>query len=96
MNVGDLIMAEKSAVTTGAGEDAVGELEHDTKERLLAKIEHLKAALAESRVGQTCRQYGAQIDEGVHQKPYHYIAGAAAVGVLVGLVFGVLIERRRD
>lgn len=68
----------------------------ETKAGLMAKIEHLKQALAESRLTQKAREVGGQVDESVHRKPYHYIAGAAAVGALVGLVAGMLIARRRD
>jgi|GEM_PF-3420769 len=87
-------MADKAGAidATVASEDLVTE----TKAGLMARIEHLKQALAESRLAQKAREVGSQVDESVRRKPYHYIAGAAAVGTLVGLVAGMLIARRRD
>jgi ElaB/YqjD/DUF883 family membrane-anchored ribosome-binding protein len=87
-------MADKAATIEAAAEceDVGGE----TKAGLMARIEHLKRALADSRLGQKAREVGSQVDQSVHEKPYHYIAGAAVVGALVGLVAGMLIARRRD
>jgi len=87
-------MADKTETVDAAAETS--ELAQESKGVLMAKIESLKRALAESRVGQTCRQVGSQVDQSVHEKPYHYIAGAAVVGALAGLVAGLLIARRRD
>lgn len=88
-------MADNAA---GASVDVeeCGELCADTKAGLLARIETLKRALAESRLAQKARDVGTQVDQDVHEKPYHYIAGAAAVGALMGLAAGLLIARRRD
>ena len=87
-------MADK-AVTVESCEDSCEEAP-ETRAGMMARIERLKAALAESRVGQTCRQVGAQVDQSVREKPYRYIAGAAVVGLLAGLVAGLLIARKRD
>ena len=76
--------------------ETISESEKQTRAKLMAKIEELKAALAESRVAQTCRQCGAQIDESVHQRPYQYILGAAAFGAVAGLVAGLVIARQRN
>jgi ElaB/YqjD/DUF883 family membrane-anchored ribosome-binding protein len=76
--------------------EAVEDFSQETKAGLLAKIEGLKQALAESRVAQKCRQVGARMDESVHERPYHYIAGAAAIGALIGVVAGMMIARQRD
>jgi ElaB/YqjD/DUF883 family membrane-anchored ribosome-binding protein len=87
-------MADKNAAveTSPVNED----LGSETKACLMAKIEHLKQALAESQLAHKARELGVQVDAKVHDKPYHYIAGAAAMGALVGLVAGLLIARRRD
>lgn len=87
-------MADKN-VTIETTDDS-GDVVHETTAGLRARIEHLKTALAESRVAQTCKQVGNKVDESVREKPYHYIAGAAVVGVLAGLVAGLLIARKRD
>lgn len=87
-------MADKAGSIDVAVESE--DLVSETKAGLMAKIEHLKQALAESRLAQKAREVGSQVDQSVHDKPYHYIAGAAAVGALVGLVAGMLIARRRD
>lgn len=34
------------------------------------------------------KEAGAYMDENVHAKPYHYIAGAAVVGLLLGVLIG--------
>jgi ElaB/YqjD/DUF883 family membrane-anchored ribosome-binding protein len=73
-----------------------GDVAQETKAGLMARIERLKTALAESRLAQTCKEVGGKVDQSVREKPYHYIAGAAVVGVLAGLVAGMLIARKRD
>jgi ElaB/YqjD/DUF883 family membrane-anchored ribosome-binding protein len=87
-------MADKTA-TIETVEDH-GDLGNETTAGLRARIEHLKTALAESRVAQTCKEVSSKVDESVRERPYRYIAGAAAVGVLAGLVAGLLIARKRD
>lgn len=87
-------MADKTATIETAGDN--GDIVQETPAGLRARIERLKIALAESRVGQTCKQVGSKVDESVREKPYHYIAGAAIVGALAGLVAGLLIARKRD
>lgn len=87
-------MADKTT-TIETTEDS-GSVWQETKAGLQAKVEQLKAALAESRLGQTCREVGGKVDQSVREKPYHYIAGAAVVGILAGLVAGLLIARKRD
>jgi ElaB/YqjD/DUF883 family membrane-anchored ribosome-binding protein len=87
-------MADKTA-TIETAED-IGDVGQETPAGLRARIECLKAALADSRIGQSCREMGSKVDQSVREKPYHYIAGAAVVGVLAGLVAGLLIARKRD
>jgi len=87
-------MADKTATIDTAADN--GDLGQETPAGLRARIERLKTALAESRVAQTCKEMGSKVDESVREKPYRYIAGAAVVGVLAGLVAGLLIARKRD
>ena len=87
-------MADKTATIETAEDN--GDAAQETRAGLMARIERLKAALAESRLGKTCREVGGKVDQNVREKPYHYIAGAAVVGVLAGLVAGLLIARKRD
>ncbi len=87
-------MADKNVTLETADDSA--DVGQETAAGLRARIERLKTALAESRVAQTCKQVGTKVDESVREKPYHYIAGAAVVGVLAGLVAGLLIARKRD
>jgi ElaB/YqjD/DUF883 family membrane-anchored ribosome-binding protein len=87
-------MADKTATIETAEDN--GDIGLETQAGLRARIERLKAALAESRLGQTCKEVSGKVDQSVREKPYHYIAGAAVVGVLAGLVAGMLIARKRD
>jgi ElaB/YqjD/DUF883 family membrane-anchored ribosome-binding protein len=87
-------MADKTASIETA--ELNGEGSQETRAGLMARIERLKTALAESRLSQKCREVGEKVDESVRAKPYHYIAGAAVVGLLTGLVAGLLIARKRD
>ncbi len=82
--------------TLEAGVDVTAQEACASRKALIAKIDELKRALAESRVAQTCRQVGTQVDEKVREKPYQYIVGAAAVGALAGLVLGLLVGHRHD
>ena len=82
--------------------DAVQEMKKMGKNTKIALTEDFKA-LGEA-IGQTnvahrvvdARDYsvdkvkeaGAYMDENVHEKPYHYIAGAAIVGLLLGVLIG--------
>ena len=34
------------------------------------------------------KECGARMDENVHAKPYHYIAGAAVAGLVLGILIG--------
>jgi len=34
------------------------------------------------------KECGARMDENVHAKPYHYIAGAAVAGLILGILIG--------
>lgn len=87
-------MADKTAtIETTEGNGDAGQ---ETRAGLMARIERLKTALAESRLGQTCKEVGGKVDQSVREKPYHYIAGAVVVGALAGLVAGLLIARKRD
>ena len=81
---------------------AVKEMGGDTKALLLEDYVHLKKAFADTNVVKSlanakdytvtkAKEVGAQVDEHVHNKPYHYIAGAA----LIGLTLGVLIGRNK-
>lgn len=82
--------------TLDAAVEVTAQEAHESRKALIAKIDELKHALADSRVVQTCRQVGTQVDEKVHEKPYQYIVGAAAVGALSGLVLGLLVAQRHD
>ena len=34
------------------------------------------------------KEYGARMDDNVHARPYHYIAGAAVAGLVLGILIG--------
>lgn len=82
--------------------DAVQEMKKMGESTKIALTEDFKAlgeAIAETNVVHRivdARDYsvgkvkeaGAYMDENVHQKPYHYIAGAAVVGLLLGVLIG--------
>ena len=82
--------------------DAVGELKKmgkNTKIALTEDFKCLKDALGETNVAHRIidakdfsvgkvKEAGAVMDESVHDKPYHYIAGAALVGLLLGVIIG--------
>jgi len=87
-------MADKTASIESDAEGS--DLTPETKASLTAKIEQLKHALAESHLAQQCRQVSGRVDESVREKPYHYVAGAAVVGLVAGLVAGLVIARRSD
>ena len=82
--------------------DAVQEMKKmgkNTKIALTEDFSALSEAIGQSNVAHRivdARDYsvdrvkeaGAYMDENVHQKPYHYIAGAAVVGLLLGVLIG--------
>ncbi len=87
-------MADTPVTVENAAEKE--DLSNASRSELLARIEQLKRALADSRMARKAREVGTQMDQDVHQRPYPYIAGAAAIGALSGLVLGMLISRRHD
>ena len=82
--------------------DAVQEMKKMGENTKIALTEDFKA-LGEA-IGQTnvanriidakdysvgkAKECGAMMDENIHQKPYHYVAGAAVVGLLLGVLIG--------
>ena len=54
-------MADKTA-TIETAED-IGDVGQETPAGLRARIERLKAALADSRIGQSCREMGSKVDQ---------------------------------
>ena len=54
-----------------------------------AKNHALEAATDVKEAGvEKAREIARDVDEGVHQNPWSYIAGSAAVGVLLGYILG--------
>lgn len=82
--------------------DAVKEMKkmgENTKIALSEDMKALKEAMADTNVAHRIvdakdysvgkvKEAGAYMDENVHEKPYHYIAGAAVVGLLLGVLIG--------
>lgn len=60
--------------------------------RIGKKLEQAKEYGTEKakEVTDKAKEFGEEVDENVREKPYHFIAGAA----LVGLVLGVLVGRK--
>ena len=82
--------------------DAVKEMKkmgESTKIALSEDMKALKEALVDTNVAHRIidakeysvgkvKEAGAYMDESVHAKPYHYIAGAAVLGLLLGVLIG--------
>ncbi|MBN1864164.1 MAG: DUF883 family protein [Victivallales bacterium] len=82
--------------------EAVKELKkmgENTKIALTEDLKALKDALGDTNVAHRivdakdysvakAREAGEMMDESVRQKPYHYIAGAAVLGLLLGVLIG--------
>lgn len=96
-NAGDkLNSALKSA------NDAVKEMKkmgESTKIAFGEDFKALKDALGETNVAhriidakdysvEKVKECGAVMDDSVHEKPYHFVAGAAVVGLLLGVLIG--------
>ncbi len=82
--------------------EAVKELKRmgeDTKIALTEDLKALKEALGETNVAHRIvdakdysvakvKEAGELMDESIRQKPYHYIGGAALLGLLLGVLIG--------
>ncbi|OGV74330.1 MAG: hypothetical protein A3K19_02730 [Lentisphaerae bacterium RIFOXYB12_FULL_65_16] len=55
----------------------------DARKRAVAAAVHAKDVSVEK-----AREVAANVDKSVHENPWPYIAGAGAVGVLVGFILG--------
>jgi ElaB/YqjD/DUF883 family membrane-anchored ribosome-binding protein len=93
---------EKLNSALKSANDAVKEMKKMGENTKIALTEDFKAlgdALSETNVVHRIvdakdysvdkvKECGAMMDENVHQKPYHYVAGAAVVGLLLGVLIG--------
>ncbi len=79
--------------------EAIKEMGSDARLSLSEDYAQVKKALSSTQVAtriaevkeksvEKVKEFGAQLDENVHSKPYHYIAGAAAAGLLLGILLG--------
>jgi ElaB/YqjD/DUF883 family membrane-anchored ribosome-binding protein len=79
--------------------EAVIEMGTGTKIAITEDLTALQSALAGTHAGQKIleakdysvekvKEFGAKMDESVHEKPYHFVAGAALAGLLVGALLG--------
>src|SRR3989339_226125 len=100
MSSGAKTAGDKLNAALRTANDAVKEMKkmgENTKIALTEDFKALSNAIAETNVAQRIveakdysvgkvKEAGAVMDESVHQKPYHYIAGAALVGLLLGVL----------
>ena len=66
------------------------ENESSLMESLTTAKDHAIEAAADAKEAgvEKAREIARDVDEGVHQNPWHYIAGSAAVSVLLGYILG--------
>ena len=79
--------------------EAVKEMGGNVKGVITEDYNELKDALGRTKIGrrlveskdnglEKMKEFGASVDDSVHAKPYHYIAGAAVTGLLLGVLLG--------
>ena len=52
-------------------------------------VEAKNKVVSATEVGvEKVKEYGARMDDNVHARPYHYIAGAAVAGLILGILIG--------
>lgn len=96
------IAGDKLNAALKTANDAVQEMKKMGENTKIALTEDFKAladAVADTNVAHRIidakdysvgkvKEAGAYMDESVHQRPYHFIAGAAIVGLLLGVLIG--------
>ncbi len=53
----------------------------------LIDVKNKVVSATEAGIGKV-KECGAKMDDNVHAKPYHYIAGAAVAGLVLGILIG--------
>ncbi len=90
---------EKLNKTLKQANDTIKELGGDAKIALTEDYTVLKDAIGTTKTAQKfielkdtgiqkAKDVGTQVDDNVKEKPYHYIGGAAVIGLLVGILIG--------
>lgn len=67
----------------------------NVKSAITSDITALKGAFEKTNAAETlktakekAKEFGERMDENVNARPYHYIAGAAVAGLVLGLLIG--------